>query len=118
VIRSKGRLEILIAASGELDTSSLHAASVRLLHAGTDGSFGDADDRDVTGIALTVRTLAPTSIEISISDAELAPGWYRLLLSGSAPAPVSDRNGAAIDGDRNGSPGGDFLHDFETGNLR
>jgi len=111
--RTAGAVEIVVAADGELDTTSLHASSVQLTHAGPDGQFGSDDDLSLRDLKIAVRYLAPTSVTISVPATPLATGWYRLTLAGSGPMPVAGRNAMPIDGNADREAGGDFLHDFE-----
>ena len=75
---------------------------------GTNGIFGDTDD--------TVYALAPeyypgdTIVTIYISGGALPDGNYRLTVSGDTS--IHDLAGLRLDGDEDGSPGGDYVRTF------
>lgn len=101
---------LVVAASSELDTTRLDGSSVRLERAG-EGGFGDGSAVPVARIEVVVRSLEPTVIAVRVPREEWHAGTYRLVVSGTAPAPVAGRDGRPIDGDADHAPGGDFeLH--------
>jgi hypothetical protein len=99
--------ELVVAASSELDTTRLDGSSVRLERAG-DRGFGDGNEDLVARIKIVVRWLDPTVIAVRVPRDDWHAGDYRLVVSGTAPAPVSGRDGRPIDGDADDAPGGDF----------
>jgi hypothetical protein len=99
--------EMVVAASSELDTTRLDGLSVRLTRDG-DGDPGDGNEGLVARSEIVVRSLAPTVIAVRVPREEWRAGEYRLVVSGTSPAPVGSRDGRPIDGDADGAPGGDF----------
>jgi hypothetical protein len=105
---------IVITADAELDTSLLTTANVKLLRSGGDDSFAEGNEVPIGSIEIAVRSLEPTVFVITLPAAEWVPERYLLSVAGSGPAPVADRGAIPIDGDGNGSPGGDFEFSFEV----
>jgi len=100
--------ELVVAASGELNTTRLDSSSVRLERSGGDREFGEGDAVVVARVGVVVRSLDPTVIAVQVPTEEWRAGDYRLVVSGTGPAPVDGRNGLPIDGDADDVPGGDF----------
>ncbi len=90
--------------------SALSAANYELRYAGANGIFGDADDRT---IALRPSYSFPeTALVLDLVDGPLADGRYQLIVRGSDDRAVYDTAGNRLDGDNNGSAGGDFIRNF------
>jgi hypothetical protein len=115
---AQGPAEILIAADGELDASSINSGSVTLSRSGGDGSFDDGNEVAVTNVDIAVRSLDPTVLALTLPDSGWVPDRYRLTLAGQGPALVADRSGAAIDGAGLGISGSDFVLEFTVGETR
>jgi len=107
--------QILISSAAALDTSALNAASVVLKRSGGDGSFDEGNEVVLSPIRIEVLLAEPTSLAISIASGEWAPDSYELTIRGEGSLGVSDRSGSAIDGDRDGRAGGDFVMRFDLG---
>lgn len=99
--------ELVVAASGELNSTRLDGTSVRLELSSARG-FGAGNAVHVEHTTVVVRSLDPTVIVVRVPSAAWRAGDYRLLVSGTGPAPVDGRNGLPIDGDADEVPGGDF----------
>ena len=104
---------IVITADAELDTSLLTVANVQLLRSGGDDSFAEGNEVVMAPIAIAIRSLEPTVFVITLPAAKWVPDRYLVSVAGNGPAPVADRGAVPIDGDGNGSPGGDFEFSFE-----
>jgi hypothetical protein len=104
---------LLVEASGELDTSRLDGATVRLERSGGDDRFHDGNESLASAMQIQIRNLSPTIFAIRPGES-----WqqdrYRLVIAGTGPDPVSDRGGRLIDGDGDGQPGGDFEFEFQV----
>jgi len=106
---------IIVAADAELDTSLIHAGNVTLTRSGGDGSFADGNEVPIDRIAIRITTLAPTVMAIALPGDGLVADRFQLRFAGSGPAPIAGRNAIVIDGDSDGSPGGDFVVEFDVG---
>ena len=104
---------LLVTASGELDTSRLDAATVRLERSGGDGRFDDGNESTSPAVQIQIRNLSPTIFAIRPSG-PWQDDRYRLVIAGTGPDPVSDRGGRLIDGNGDGLPGGDFEFEFQV----
>lgn len=78
-----------------------------LRSAGADGLLGNADD------AIKTIGVAPSPTGGTVVFAPLAEGVYRLTVK----ATITDRANNALDGDGNGTAGGDYVRDFVVGVL-
>ena len=107
--------EILLSSDGALDTTAFNTGSVTLSRSGGDGSFDEGNEVALAPSSFDVRSVDPTVIAIKIAPAELRPDSYRLSIAGNGALAVTDRSGAAIDGDRDAQPGGNFVMHFELG---
>jgi hypothetical protein len=107
--------EILLSSDAALDTSALQAGAVTLMRSGGDGSFAEGNEVTIAPLRIDVRSLEPTVIAIEIAPQDWTPDSYRLSVAGAGSIAMSDRSGAAIDGDNDGRAGGDFRMDFEIG---
>jgi hypothetical protein len=104
--------EILIQANGELDTTTLHASTVTLQRSGGDGTFGDGNESTLQVVAVSVHSLEPTVLSLTIPSRQWTPDTYQLSLSGNTHPAVMGRNGLAIDGAGLGISGSDFILQF------
>lgn len=104
--------EIVITSSVELDTSLLQSGLVTLRASGGDGEF-EAGNESVVPVAATVRSQQPTVLAITPQLLPALPAdTYELRISGTDPVALADFEARAIDGDGNGTPGGDFVLRF------
>jgi hypothetical protein len=103
--------DIVISSSAELDTSLLQAGLVTLRASGGDGEF-DAGNERVVPADVKVRSQQPTVLAITPLLEALPPDTYELRISGTDPVALADFEARTIDGDGDGSPGGDFVLRF------
>ncbi|TAK80239.1 MAG: tandem-95 repeat protein, partial [Aquabacterium sp.] len=88
--------------------SARSPANYELLSAGVDKVFGTPDD---TRINLKPGYSFPeTNLTLQLVDGVLAEGKYRLKLSGTLG--IFDTAGNLLDGDGNGTAGGDYVREF------
>ena len=106
--------ELLIEATTELDTSRVDANTVMLMRSGRDGSFNEGNEVVVDGARIEIRSINPTVIAVEMPDQWVADS-YRLVIAGSGAVPAMDLAGQVIDGDGDGTAGGDFVAHFEIG---
>jgi hypothetical protein len=103
--------EIVITSNVELDTSLLQSGLVTLLASGGDGEF-DSGNESVVPVDVVVRSQQPTVLAITPRPTQLPVDTYELRISGTGPVALADFGARAIDGDGNGTPGGDFVLRF------
>lgn len=103
--------DIVIASNVELDTSLLQANLISLHASGGDGEF-DAGNESAVPIDVIVRSQQPTVLAITPLLAQLPADTYQLRISGTEPVALADYAARIIDGDGNGTPGGDFVLRF------
>jgi len=106
-------VELLVAADRALDTTLLEAGTVTLEASGGDGGFDQGNERRIA-LQVTVTQFAPTAFRL-VPAVPLAADGYRLTISGSAPLALADLGAIAIDGDRDGRPGGNYVVEFVSG---
>jgi len=87
---------------------SVSASQFELLAAGGDASFGDGNEL-LVNIAAT--STAGTAVTLDLTGATGGNDLYRLTVSG-APDGLTDTTGVLLDGDGDGTPGGDFVGTF------
>jgi hypothetical protein len=109
--------EIVISSNVELDTSLLQAGLVTLRASGRDGEF-DAGNESVVPADVKVRSQQPTVLAITPLLDALPADTYELRISGSDPVALADFEARSIDGDGNGTPGGDFVLRFTVETTR
>jgi hypothetical protein len=102
--------DIVIASNVELDTSLLQSNLIELRASGGDGNFDSGNERAVPADA-SVRSDLPTVLAITPHLA-LAADNYELRISGTDPVALADMQARPIDGDDDGTPGGDFVLRF------
>jgi hypothetical protein len=103
--------DIVVSSNVELDTSLLQAGLITLRSSGGDGEF-DAGNESVVPAEVKVRSQQPTVLAITPLAEALPPDTYELRVSGSDPVALADYAARIIDGDGNGTPGGDFVLRF------
>jgi hypothetical protein len=97
-------------------SEALNPISVRsralytLIDAGWDGTFGTVDDLAVL-IASIDHTAGTTTARLTLNTA-LGEGRYRLTITSAPTNSIYDLAGNALDGDANGSQGGNFVLEF------
>ena len=89
-------------------TGADNTANYVLVRAGADGLLGSADD---VAISIASASYDGGSDTATLNFAALSDDVYRLTVLDS----ITDVFGNSLDGDGNGSPGGDFTYDFVAG---
>jgi hypothetical protein len=107
--------EIIVSSEASLDTTSINTGSVVLKRSGGDGSFDEGNEIDLAPLAFEVLSAEPTVIAIKLAANQWLPDSYQLTIVGKGSVAVGDRSGGAIDGDRDGTSGGNFVMHFEMG---
>ena len=90
--------------SGEVDASLVgpHTFALR-----------DGFDRELALASARVAPGRPRVVELRLPSA-LAPGSYQLEVRGSGPVALADNAGNVLDGDADGTSGGDALVPFDV----
>lgn len=102
--------EIVLTSNVALDTALLQAGLVTLQASGGDGEFVAGNERQVP-VHVTVRSEQPTVLVID-ADPPLAADTYELRVSGTEPVALTDLRSQILDGDADGTAGGDFFLRF------
>ena len=91
-----------------VDASS--ASTYTLVGAGADGMFGTSDD--VTYALTPQYTAGSTQVTLVNPGGALAGGLYQLTVLAGATGGIHDVNGLLLDGDNNGTAGGNYVRTF------
>ena len=116
VLRQAPR-ELIVSANTELDASLAAAGVMTLRASGGDGVFGDANDREIE-VRIDLRSLDPTVFALTVPGERWFDDQYELRVSGGAPLALADRMSRPIDGDGDGTPGGDYVVRFTVESAR
>jgi hypothetical protein len=108
-------IELLIQASAELDTGRLQAGGMTLVASGRDGSFEEGNEVLIKNARIEVRSLDPAVLAIFVPREQWVVDSYQLRIAGGDSVAITDRAGRPIDGDGDGTAGGDFVVSFELG---
>lgn len=94
----------------DLDASTVNAATVTLVRAGGDDSFGDAADAPVTPASVGLSTTNPRLAIMDLAGVTPVDDRYRVTASGSGANVILGVDGAALDGD--------YVADFVVAGLQ
>ncbi len=101
--------EVAIAMTRPVDASLVNATTVMLQRL-------DTPSGEPTGVQarVTVSSVNDSLIVLKPDDA-LGPGRYRIALRGTGAAALADWNASVLDGNRDGTPGGDYVRTLTVG---
>ncbi len=99
-----GLAKLTVIFNGEIDNSRVSSETFVLR---------DALDRPVPLAAARVPLGRQNVVELTLVR-PLAAGSYQLAVRGDGPAPLADNAGHVLDGDGDGTPGGDLLIPFDV----
>ena len=103
---------ILVRFNEPLDAVSARSLSLySLIEAGPDGVLGNGND-----VVIQITSIGYTAGELEARlnlAAPIASGLYRLTLISRVTDAIVDQAGNALDGDSNGTAGGDFVRSFQ-----
>lgn len=109
----------------DIDASTVNALSFTLWRAGGDGVFGDAADVQVVAASVGLAAVNPRLASMDLAGVPAVEDVYRVTLHGAGPNVIQNLNGVELDGEfsgvfpsGDGSPGGDFIADFEISGLQ
>jgi len=95
------------------DIDALAPSLYALVGAGPDGIFGTADDIDYT--LTPAFTAGSSTVTLTITGGSLPPGQYQFTIFSNAASSIHNLNGIELDGDGNGTPGGNYVNTFTIG---
>ena len=107
--------EITVTFNQDMDGLTLNVDTVVLDRSGGDGGFAEGNEA-LVAIAVEVSPNSRQAI-IRPSGALASDDTYRLTLLGTAALPILDALGNPLDGDADGTPGGDFVSVFTVASL-
>jgi hypothetical protein len=87
--------EILVQAEGEIDVASLLAAGISLRRSGGDGTFHDGNEINLDGVSISVHSLQPTVLALSLPAEQWVPDAYELAFSDTFILQFTVINGGA-----------------------
>jgi hypothetical protein len=96
----------------ELDASTVNANTFLVDRSNGDGDFTDGDQITITAAAITTPSASPMSATFDLTGVALPDDTYRVRLLGSGPSVIMDIDSNALDGDGDGTQGGDFVSTF------
>lgn len=100
--------DVTVSFNRDVLAGSVAVGQFELLAAGGDGSFGDGNELTVN---IAATSVAGTEVTLDLTGAMAANDLYRLTVSGG-PSGITDATGVLLDGDADGTPGGDFVGSF------
>lgn len=108
--------QIGVTFSEPLDAIDANApANFELRAAGADGVFNTGDD---TLVAVTpVYTSGSTTITLNLGST-IPVGLYRLIVKAGGTSAIHDLAGLSLDGDADGTAGGDYVRTFTVTNIQ
>jgi hypothetical protein len=100
--------EITVIFSDDMDASLVNATTVQLLGSGGDGSFADGNELVLNPASIGLSPSNPRLLSIDLTGVSSNPDDYQLRLAGSGATALASVAGLILDGDADGSAGGDF----------
>ena len=102
-----------IAAPGLVKLTVIFAGNVDAALVGNTFELRDGFDQPVALARVQVPSGRPNVVEITAAQA-LPAGSYQLVVRGQGPVALADEAGHVLDGDADGTAGGDFLMSFDV----
>lgn len=109
--------QIVLTSNTALDLGLLQSDVVTLRASGGDGSFVEGNEL-AFALQIAVRSTDPTVLVLTPAATRWHDDLYELRVSGGSPIALASINGEVIDGDRDGTPGGDFVLQFTLESAR
>jgi len=114
--------EVTLTLSAAPDPITVNGVSIQMVYAGKDAIFGTSDDREI----FPAISVSAQKITVDLRGLKIGKGFYRLLVRGTDDSgyagAVRDASGQLLDGEfggtlpsGDGTPGGNFLVDFDFG---
>lgn len=109
---------IAVVFSQAMDTSLINEATFVFTRSGGDGTFEDGNEVPVSPASVALSTVNPALAFVDLTGVDSVDDVYRLTLTGTGNAPVMDVDGNVLDGDGDGTAGGDFTTLFTVASVR
>ena len=103
-VAPQGMNRITVVFAGEVDPALAASGTFELR---------DGLDQPVSIVQASVPAGRPTVVELTLARG-LAAGSYQLTVRGEGAVALADNAGRVLDGDADGTPGGDFLMSFDV----
>ena len=100
--------EITVIFSDDMDPSVVNATTVQLLGSGGDASFAEGNELIVNATSIGLSPSNPRLLSIGLTGVTSIADDYQLRLVGSGNTALVSAAGLILDGDADGSAGGDF----------
>lgn len=114
-----GPLRILAGFDREVDASTVHAMTFKVVGSGGDGTFGDGNEIPIMATAISAPAANTQSAVFDMGGSPLPDEWYQVSLLGAGSPVIMDLDGNALDGEfggafpsGDGAQGGDFVAEF------
>ena len=101
--------QVLLVFDGELDVSSIHSGSVRVLK--LDALDASTLEPRLAAARIEMTSRSPTTLRLTL-PAGWTHGRYEVQVLGLGASKVADISGRPLDGNGDGTPGGDFVLQF------
>lgn len=98
----------------EMDASSINSGSIQLIRSGNDGNFDDGGEEVIIPASVQLDTVSMVRATIDLSNVAQIADRYMLTLSGAGASTVASMKGDSLDGDNNGTAGGDVRYVFDV----
>jgi hypothetical protein len=108
---------ILVVFSSAIDASLLGPDTLELRASGGDGSFDDGNEVAITLANTSVSAGNPTVLRLGLGG-PLPPDSYQLAIRGTGAPAVADVHAHRLDGDSDGTAGGDYQATFVVTGAR
>lgn len=107
-------LQLQVIFTEAMDESLLSSTTVRLVRSGGDGGFSDGNEVTVIPVALTLDAGNPRLLTLDLAGIGSDVDDYQLTLVGTGPTVLASEQGVALDGDADGTAGGDFTSQYSV----
>jgi hypothetical protein len=109
----EGASSVMVIFSSAVDASLAGTGVFELRASGGDGSFAEGNETAIGLARIDVSLSNPTVVTLGLNQ-PLAPDSYQLVVHGTGPTVLADVHAHALDGDANGTAGGDFRAGFSV----
>jgi len=109
--------QITVIFSDDIDPSVVNPTTIQLLGSGGDGTFADGNEFIVNATSIALSPGNPRLLSIDLTDVPSFQDTYQLRLLGSGATALASVTGLILDGDADGSAGGEFTNAFTITNT-
>lgn len=104
--------EITATFSADMDGALVSNTTVILTRSGGDGSFADGNEVTITPADVALSPGDDRLLVLDMAGVPFVEDNYALRLVGTGPTALASSTGVILDGDADGTPGGDFTSGF------